>query len=78
MARIKSLITRVETDSAKQSHNCQANRHHRIKAGDFRLNIRNGRSWDRYCFSCAQKILTEDLKKISDLKTQLDKLTPIA
>ncbi|MDR5610799.1 MULTISPECIES: hypothetical protein [unclassified Arsenophonus] len=72
MAKIKSLITRIEIDTAKHSHNCQANSRHRIKAGDFRLNVRNGRSWDRYCFTCAQTILEQDLKKIIDLKTQLN------
>lgn len=76
MARVKSLITRVEIDRAKRAHNCQANARHRIEAGEIRLNVRNGRSWDRYCFTCAFTILEQDSKKIGDIKAQLDEKQP--
>lgn len=76
MARIKSLITRVAIDSAKRAHNCQANACHRIEADELRLNVRNGRSWDRYCFTCALTILERDLKKMREIKTQLDEKRP--
>jgi hypothetical protein len=70
MARIKSIIIRVEIDQAKKSHNCQANAAHRILAGATRLNVRNGRSWDRYCVPCAQMILQRDLAKLVELQQQ--------
>lgn len=68
MARVKSIIIRVEIDKAKKSHNCQANAGHRIPMGATRLNIRNGRSWDRYCVSCAQTIIQRDLAKLLELQ----------
>lgn len=67
MARIKSIVIRVEIDQAKKSHNCQANAAHRIEAGATRLNVRNGRSWDRYCVSCAQAIIERDLARLQEL-----------
>ncbi len=70
MARVKSLITGTTVDQAKKSHNCQANSRHRINMGDVRLNVKSGRSWDRYCLACAQEILRRDAEKIADLQRQ--------
>jgi hypothetical protein len=69
---IKSLITRVEVDTAGRSHNCQANARHRIAMGDVRLKVRNGRSWDHYCCACAETIIARDLVRLTELR----KLTP--
>lgn len=68
----KSLITRVKIDRAGKSHNCQANRRHRIEKGEVRLKVRNGRSWDHYCQDCALKIIGNDLIKLQELQN----LTP--
>ena len=64
----KSLITRVEVDVALHAHNCQANAKHRIQRGEVRLNVRNGRSWDRYCKPCAETILAHDIAKLTALQ----------
>ena len=72
MARIKSLVTRAEVDVAKKAHNCQANARHRIKRGDKRLNVRNGRSWDRYCLQCARNIAQRDIAALEALARALD------
>lgn len=72
MPRIKSLVTRVEIDAAKKAHNCQANARHRIVQGDKRLNVRNGRSWDRYCLECAKVILHRDIAALQDLSGELE------
>jgi len=64
----KSLIIRTEVDRAKIAHNCRANKRHRIKAGDVRLSVRNGRSWVRYCRACADQILERDIKKLRELQ----------
>ena len=72
MARIKSLVTRVEVDVAKKAHNCQANARHRIERGDKRLNVRNGRSWDRYCLECARNIVQRDIAALEALSRALD------
>jgi hypothetical protein len=70
MPRIKSIIIRVEIDQAKKAHNCQANAGHRIQGGDTRLNLRNGRSWDRYCVSCARTIIQRDITELQALERQ--------
>lgn len=68
MARIKSLIVQVEVDIAGKAHNCQANTKHRILKGDVRLKVRNGRSWDHYCRTCAVNIISTDIKKLTSLQ----------
>jgi hypothetical protein len=68
MARIKSLIVRVLIDTAGKAHNCQANSAHRIKKGDLRLKVRNGRSWDPYCRACADVIIERDIEKLTALR----------
>lgn len=68
----KSLITQVRVDIAGKSHNCQANRTHRVMMGEVRLKVRNGRSWDHYCRDCAINILARDIEKL----TALQSLTP--
>ncbi len=67
---LKSLVIRVEFDEALNSHNCQANARHRIIKGNRRLKVRNGRSWDHYCISCAIGILAGDIKKLQALQNQ--------
>lgn len=65
---IKSLICQVGVDVAGKSHNCQANSRHRIAMGEIRLKVRNGRSWDHYCKSCAETIIARDLVKLTALQ----------
>ena len=74
MARIKSLIVQVQIDRAGKAHSCQANAQHRLEKGDLRLKVRNGRSWDHYCRSCALTIIARDIAKLTILQT----LTPSA
>jgi len=66
---IKTLISGVGVDRAGKSHNCQANRNHRISMGDVRLKVKNGRSWDHYCRDCALKIIDKDLAKLEALRS---------
>ena len=68
MARTKSLLIRVEVDHALKAHNCQASVNHRIARGDKRLKVRNGRSWDHYCFPCAAVILQRDIAELQNLQ----------
>jgi hypothetical protein len=69
--RIKSVVIQTKIDLAKKSHNCQANENHRIRRGDTRLNVRNGRSWDRYCVSCAVTILERDVARLQELQREV-------
>ena len=68
MARIKSLIVRVQIDAAGKAHNCQGNAAHRVEKGDPRLKVRNGRSWNHYCRACAEIIIDRDIQKLTDLR----------
>ncbi len=68
---IKSLVTRVEIDTAGKAHNCQASAKHRIEKGDERLKVRNGRSWDHYCLDCAKKIIERDIEKLKEIQNML-------
>ena len=71
MPRIKSILIRVEIDQAKKAHNCQANAAHRIEGGDSRLNVRKGRSWDRYCRSCALTMVGRGIAELQQLQCNL-------
>jgi len=71
MPRIKSILIRVEIDQAKKAHNCQANATHRIERHHPRLNIRNGRNWDRYCLLCAKTIIERDIAKLQELQRSI-------
>jgi hypothetical protein len=68
MARFKSLIAQVQIDTAGKAHNCQANARHRLRKGDIRLKVRNGRSWDHYCRACAEIIIDRDIQKLTELR----------
>lgn len=71
MPRIKSLLIAVKIDQALKSHGCQSNADHRIQMGDKRLKVRNGRSWDHYCISCAAVILARDIAELQTLQSGL-------
>lgn len=71
MAKIKSLVGRVEVDKAKHAHNCQRNARHRILAGDRRLKVRNRRSWDHYCMTCAEQIIDFARDRLDELQELL-------
>jgi hypothetical protein len=66
----KSLIVRTEFDYAKKSHNCRADKDHRIQQGEKRLNVRVGRSWSRYCMTCAAKILGKARARLAELAAE--------
>jgi hypothetical protein len=68
MPRIKSLLIRVEIDETINAHNCQANSRHRLVRGDRRLKVRNRRSWDHYCVSCAATMIEHDLAELQELQ----------
>ena len=71
MARIRSLVTRVEVDTARRAHHCQANGRHRVERGDKRLRVTKNRSVDHYCLSCAKTIVERDIAKLTALSREL-------
>lgn len=72
MPRVRSLLSRIEFDTVKKAHDCQGNAGHRLERGSRRMKVRNGRSWDHYCLSCAQRILEGDFQKLQVLQEELD------
>jgi hypothetical protein len=73
---IKTLVITTDVDHALKAHNCQANAKHRITRGNPRLKVKNERSWDHYCLSCAVDIVARDLDKLRQLQTELHTLVP--
>ena len=71
MPRIKSLIIRSEVDTAKRAHNCKGNARHRIKRGDKRFKVHDGRNWRHYCLQCANTIVERDQNKLDTLARHL-------
>jgi hypothetical protein len=71
VARLRSLLIKVEIDTAQRAHRCQANGRHEIKRGDLRLNVRAGRGWDRSCMDCARKIVDGSLVSLTAVSSGL-------
>lgn len=71
MPQIRSIVTRVEVDEAKKAHNCQANRRHRLRRGDRRLKVRRGRSWEHYCVTCGERIISRASTRLEVVSREL-------
>jgi|APAra7269097235_1048549.scaffolds.fasta_scaffold00067_63 hypothetical protein len=65
---VKSLIETAHIDQALKSHNCRANKNHRILKGAKRLKVRKGLGWIFYCEECAIKIIDRDIAKLTKLR----------
>jgi hypothetical protein len=74
MSGIKSLLCRVEVDTAKSSHTCRRNGSHRIAKGERRLKVRDGRSWKHYCLDCAKQIVARDTEKLQDALEMINRI----
>jgi hypothetical protein len=72
VGRLRSLLVKVEIDTAQRAHRCQANARHEIKRGNLRLNVRAGRGWDRYCMDCARKIVDGSLASLTTVSSGLE------
>jgi hypothetical protein len=55
----------------QKAHNCQASAAHRLVRGDKRLKVRNGRSCDHHCVSCATVILERDIAELQQLRAAI-------
>jgi hypothetical protein len=72
VGRLRSLLIKVEIDTAQRAHKCQANARHEIKRGDLRLNVRAGRGWDRYCMDCARKIVDGSQASLTTMSSAVE------
>ena len=64
---IKTLVDTVKVENALRAHNCQANNKHRIQKGEIRLAVKNQRSWNYYCKTCGENIISRDIEKLQAL-----------
>lgn len=71
MARPKSFVKNVSVDIAKSSHNCKNSNTHRIKRGDKRVGVKEGRSKKHYCLACAAKFLDADIKRLTTISQEV-------
>jgi phosphoribosylformylglycinamidine (FGAM) synthase-like amidotransferase family enzyme len=71
MPRPKSVLKRLQVDTAQRSHYCQHVRSHRILQGQKRLKLIVNRNEEHFCIDCALQIIEADIKKLQDLKEQL-------
>ncbi len=67
--RTKSLMLSVRICEVQRTHKCKGNKNHVIYQGDFRLEVKHDRNWDKYCLECGNKI---SLKLQNDSSTFLD------
>ncbi|PSV88150.1 hypothetical protein [Photobacterium iliopiscarium] len=71
---VKSLIVTTKFTKAQREHKCKANKKHIISQNDLRLEVKNERSWDKYCMHCAAIIIKKmqrDSSLIADEFTAL-------
>ena len=71
MPRPKSILQRVEVDTALRAHDCQHNKAHRLQRGDKRLKVHVQRSQDYYCVECALDIIKRDIARLEALASEL-------
>lgn len=71
MASLKSLLCRIEIDTASRKHSCRRNAAHTVFKGDARLKVRDGRSWKHYCLTCATQIVAKDLATLTTLQSAI-------
>jgi len=79
MGKIKSLLIKTRFSTALRAHKCKANSKHLISKGDFRLEVKNDRNWDKYCRVCSSKIFKENNKnwngKYDEFTTEYENLS---
>lgn len=68
MGRVKLLVVRMEVDAAVRAHECRSSSKHKIKKGDVRLKVRNGRSWMHYCRACADLMIGKSIEKLVEIR----------
>lgn len=77
MAKHKRLILKCIIDRAKKKHLCRHEKTHVIQKDEQRLTItlEDGRgTTNRYCKSCALKMIEKTFIEINNLKTQLENI----
>jgi hypothetical protein len=76
MARPKSLLPRLQIDTALKAHRCQHNSNHQILKGEKRLKVSVGRTDEHFCKECALRIIKYDIDKLTKFAAGFDKSAP--
>ena len=74
MGRAKSVLVSMAITEAGASHNCKADKGHRITKGVKRLTIKEGQSKLNYCLPCAQKFVALGAARLGALQAELSAL----
>lgn len=74
MAKVKSILLRLNVDKAQRAHCCQHNKNHRLEAGDVRLKITNDRSHEHFCADCALEMIDAAILRLTQLKNQIQSM----
>jgi hypothetical protein len=72
----KSLMLPVRICEAQRAHKCKANKNHVIAQGDFRLEVKHDRNWDKYCLECGHKIVLKLQNDSSTFMAEFKKYYP--
>ena len=71
MPRPKSVLLRLEVDTALKAHDCQHNSAHRLQRGSKRLKVTKDRTPEHFCVQCALNIIKRDIAKLQSLAAEL-------
>lgn len=74
MAKVKSILLRLNVDRAIRAHCCQHSKNHRLEAGDVRLKITTDRSHEHFCAGCALEMIDDAISKLTRLKNQIQNM----
>lgn len=70
----KSLLASMSITQAGKAHCCRFNKKHQFSKGDWRLTLKVDRDELHYCLLCARSFLAKDVKRITDLQADVEKL----
>lgn len=70
MGRLKSVLPKLEIETAQRSHDCRHNKAHRINKGENRLLVQEGRNRYTYCLDCAGRIVDRVIERLQQLATK--------
>lgn len=71
MPKARSVLLSLDVDTTVNAHNCKASEKHRLRRGDKRLKVKlpgTQQSPDHYCKTCAQKMISDSLKRLQELQ----------
>ena len=72
MPKPKSVLLRLQVDTAMRAHNCQHNSAHRLLQGHKRLKLTKDRSDEHFCVQCGLEMIRQGIEKLQGLAAELE------